>query len=136
MIHATDVGSNKFSTKTGRATAKADLKKMVNDVLGSINYLEITPTELASGECELPHLVHSDGGIDMNSIVDWPHNTIGTIPYIMYAHLRHFFRRAFETSSGEHHQEFSPIPVNDSLVAFPDGRDCDPRCGSGTPPTP
>jgi len=140
VIHtATDVDSNKLSTRTGRTTTAADLKRMFKDAICSGNFFEITPEELANGRYELPRLAHYDGPLEMNSIVEWLRKEIGMTPFMVHAHFRPFLRRSFESSPGDHHLEFSPDRFypdecmapdsNDSLPDFPEDRDWNPSRG-------
>jgi len=104
VIHtATDVDSNKLSTRTGRTTTAADFKRRFKDAICSWNFFGITPEELANDKYELLCLAHYDGPLDMNSIVEWLRNTIGMTPFMVRAHFCPFFRRSFESSPGEHH---------------------------------
>ena len=56
----------------------------------------------------------------MNSIVEWPQNTIGMTPYMVHAH---FLRRAFETAPTKHHKEFSPDCLYHSESVVPTADD-------------
>ena len=142
VIHAsTNVSSKRLTARAGRTTTTVDLKKMFKDAICSSNFFEIEPSELATGQYQLPRLAHYNGPVDMSSIADWLRNTIGMTPYMVHAHFRPFLRRAHDATRtpGDHHHEFSPDhlqpdeslvpPSDDSLVDFPEGRVWTPNRG-------
>jgi hypothetical protein len=72
----------------------------------------------------------------MDSVANWPRDSIGMTSYMVHAHFRPFLRYAFETSPGEYHKEFSSdrLYTNESVAPIPNnlltdfgGRCCETR---------
>lgn len=110
---------------------------MVEDILCSANFFDITPAELATGTYKLPRLAHYDGPLETNAIAEWFIGTIVMTPYMVHAHFRPFLRRVFDTTEGAPRQTFSlanllPFealspPTDDTVADFPADRKWNPH---------